>query len=280
MQVRKLGIEKSESTTQPYYPIYLFGPYKLLSVVAGCGISFIWVIFPYPISARSRVRKTLGRSLFVLANFYSCMHTAIEVWMNEEQGDIHDEKSPARLLENARNKLLTEQLSLLEALRAYSNFTRYEPPIGGKFPKKTYDTIISEIQTVVTSMALMAHTTRSLEGLSSQIQISLDSDAEEPWIRHLARLTRSTDFNSQAVTSVICHLSAAVTNGVSLPPHLSPPQPFPLARQLRAANSKLLHIKNMEDPAFSAFTSMEVLSSMVSSSLKNLVKYECPSLSL
>lgn len=193
--------------------------------------------------------------------------------MNEEQGDMDDEKSPAFLLLNARNKLLTEQNALLEALQIYSNFTRYEPPIGGKFPKKTYDTIISEIQTVSTSMALMAHTTRSLEALSSQIQISLGNDEEVPWIRHLARLTKSTDFNAQAVTSVLCHLSAAVTNGVSLPPHLSPPQPFPLARQLRAANSNLFHIRNMQDPAFSAFTSMEVLSSMVSSSLKNLVKY-------
>ncbi|KAK2759958.1 hypothetical protein FQN54_002694 [Arachnomyces sp. PD_36] len=272
LMVRKLGVPAAETSGQPYYPIYLFGPYRLLSVVAGCAISFVWVIFPYPISARSRVRKTLGRSLFVLAKFYSCMHTAIEVWMDEEQGDISDEKSPAYLLEYARNKLLTEQHALLDALRTYSNFTRYEPPIGGKFPKKTYDNIISEIQTVMTSMALMAHTTRNLEGLSSQIQISLETEESEPWIRHLARLTKETDFNSQVVTSVLCHLSAAVTNGVSLPPNLTPPQPFPLARQLRTANANLFHIRNMEDPAFSAFTSMEVLSSMVSSSLKNLVK--------
>lgn len=192
--------------------------------------------------------------------------------MNEEQGDLTDEKSPGCLLENARNKLLMEQHSLLEALRTYSNFTRYEPPIGGRFPKKTYDNIISEIQTVMTSMALMTHTTRDLEGLSTQIQVSLDTDEQEPWIRHLARLTKLTDFNAQTVSSVLCLLSAAVTNGLSLPPNLTPPQPFPLARQLRAANANLFHIKNMEDPAFSAFTSLEVLSSMVSSSLKNLVK--------
>jgi hypothetical protein len=121
-------------------------------------------------------------------------------------------------------------------------------------------------------MALMAHTTRNLEGLSSQVQISCGTDEEEPWLRQLARLTKSTDFNSQAVTSIIYHLSAAVTNGVSLPPHLSPPQLFPLARQLRAANANMFHIRNMEDPAFSAFASMEVLSSMVSTSLKSLVK--------
>jgi hypothetical protein len=92
------------------------------------------------------VRRTLGRSLFVLANFYNCTHTTIDVWVNEEQGDLNDEKSPAHLLDSARNRLFAEEMSLLASLRTFSQFAIYEPPIGGAFPKQIYDSIIVEIQ--------------------------------------------------------------------------------------------------------------------------------------
>ncbi|OQD89943.1 hypothetical protein PENANT_c002G04673 [Penicillium antarcticum] len=145
LQVRKLGFPEATSNGQPYYPIYLFGPYKLAAVAAGCAISFFWVIFPYPITAKSQLRKLLGRSLFVLAEFYSCMHSTIELWLSNELGSIQDKSSPANNLQSSRHKLFKEEMMLLTGLRAHSHFSTFEPPIGGKFPKETYDSIIAEI---------------------------------------------------------------------------------------------------------------------------------------
>ncbi|OAX78616.1 hypothetical protein ACJ72_07077 [Emergomyces africanus] len=88
LQNRKLGPERASAGGLKTFPIYIFGPYRLAAVSAGCAVAFIWTIFPYPISASSQVRRCLGRSLFVLANFYSCMHTTIEVWIQQEQGDV------------------------------------------------------------------------------------------------------------------------------------------------------------------------------------------------
>lgn len=285
-------MEVATSTGLTYFPIYLFGPQRLVAVIAGCGISFFWVIFPGPTSAGSHVRKTLGRSLFVLANFYSCMHTSIDIWINQEQGDINDSQSPARLLENARAKLYTEEMSLLHSLRLHSDFTVYEPSIGGKFPKKTYDDIISEIQSILTSMDLMAHTTRNLErmgGWESPPRPVATAEPEpepeshkhrrssggsgngEKWVSNLARAASSPDFHAHVVSSVLYHLSAAISNRLSLPPYLSPPHPFPLARSLRRMDEDLLNIRNVQDPSFSAFVALEVLSSMMSSNLKNLM---------
>lgn len=257
--------------------------------MAGCAISFIWSIFPNPITAGSQVRKTLGRGLFVLATFYNCMHTSIEVWINQEQGDMNNPRSPGRLLEKARNKLLSEELALLAEIRGHIEFTRYEPPIGGRFPKRTYESISSEIQTILTSMALMAHVTRNVETMvpdDSSIRRSGSTQrrwsattwsgdgeyhGEERWIKHLAKAAASPDFHSRIITSVLYHLSAAVSNGLSLPPYLTPPHAFPLARNLRRMNENLLDMRNIEDPSFSAFVAVEVLSSMVNSNLKNLV---------
>lgn len=85
----------------------------------------------------------------------------------------------------------------------------------------------------------------------------------------MALMVQSTDFSAHIITSLLCHLSAAVLNGSALPPYLSPQEPFLLARKLRKLNDGLLDVEN-EDPAYS---SLEVLSSMVNSNLEKLMKY-------
>jgi len=39
---------------------------------------------------------------------------------------------------------------------------------------------------------------------------------EEEWLRRLAAVIESTDFNSHIITSLLCHLSSAVSTGTAL----------------------------------------------------------------
>ncbi|PCH07569.1 Brefeldin A sensitivity protein-related, domain of unknown function DUF2421 [Penicillium occitanis (nom. inval.)] len=268
LQVRKLGLEVATSNDQPYYPIYIFGPYKLAAVVAGCAISFFWVIFPYPITAKSKLRKLLGHGLFILAQFYGAMHETIEIWMSSGLSDARNNSANASLgLSAIRRKLFKEEMRLLNTLRMHSHFTRYEPPIGGKFPRETYDSIIFKTQRLLTSMSLMVSTTRNLERLypSKKSELSTSSTAatgasDEQWISHLAKIAfKSPGFRSHATSSLLCHLSAAIMNGQPLPPYMRTPDTFPLARQMQKIDRGLLNIRHVQDPAFSAFVSLEVL---------------------
>ncbi|KAJ5375976.1 hypothetical protein N7509_012862 [Penicillium cosmopolitanum] len=271
LQVRKLGIQAAESNGQPYYPIYLFGPYKLAAVAAGCAISFFWVIFPYPITAKSQLRHLLGRSMFVLAKFYSCMHTTIELWFGGGLGSADDESSPGYQLQASRHKIFKEEMMLLNSLRMHSHFSTFEPPIGGKFPKKVYDDIISEIQRILTSMSLMAHTTQCLDLLSVESEHA-GHKGDDQWMARLAEIAlKSADFNSHRITSLLCLLSAAIMNSQPLPPYLSTPDSFPLARQMQKIDDELLSIRHIGDPSFSAFVALEVLRSVVSFSLQELI---------
>ncbi|PYH49747.1 uncharacterized protein BP01DRAFT_378358 [Aspergillus saccharolyticus JOP 1030-1] len=276
LQVRKLGIEVATSNGQPYYPIYIFGPYKLAAVAAGCAISFFWVIFPYPITAKSTLRKALGRGLFVLAKFYSCMHTTIELWLNGELGSLHDVRSASHHLDHTRHKIFKEEMILLNSLRMHSHFTTFEPPIGGKFPKPTYDRIIGQIQRMLTSMALMAHTTQSLDALAVAGGSDGNTSAaaeNNKWVARLASIAlQSAGFRSHQVTSLLCHLSAAMMNAQPLPPYLSTGDSFPLARELQRIDGELLSIRHLEDPAFSTFVCLEVLRSVVSFTLDDLLR--------
>ncbi len=146
LEVRKIGLQVATSNGQPYYPIYELAPYRLACVAGGMAVAFIWTFFPYPITARSQLRKDLGASLYLLANFYSCVHTTVGLRLQGAEGDMDLKDSPGRKLEKARSKVFAKELMLLAGLREHSAFTAWEPTIGGKFPKQQYDTIIEEVQ--------------------------------------------------------------------------------------------------------------------------------------
>lgn len=123
--------------------------YRLATVAGGCLVGFIWTYFPYPITARGTLRRQLGESLYLLANYYSCVHTT--VWMRIEggKGDSGDKASPQRRLEKVRGQILAKEMALFAQLRQHSASTAFEPTFGGKFPKAQYDTIIQEVQRYV-----------------------------------------------------------------------------------------------------------------------------------
>lgn len=219
-------------------------------------------MFPYPLSSSSQARRILGRSLFVLANFYSCVHTTVQVWISDQPDQA---KKAFPHLDAAKQQLFAEQMRLMTALRVQSNFSRFDFPLGGKFPVTTYNNIVSEVQTAMMSMSLMAHLIKEEHHSSAS--------AKGTWLQSLARTIESTNFNSHINTSLLCQLSAAVSNGLALPPHLSPPSTFALARELRRENVELLSIENADDITFSTFVSLEVLSALLSMSLTSLVRY-------
>lgn len=142
LQVRKVGESVATSNGQLYYPTYLLAPYRLATVTGGIAVAFIWTFFPYPISEHSVLRKSLGASLYLLANYYSIIHETASARMRGEEGDLTVKSSAGRRLEKARNTVFSKQMLMLNGLREYSGYLKWEVPIGGRFPKKQYDSII------------------------------------------------------------------------------------------------------------------------------------------
>lgn len=142
LQVRKVGERIATSNGQPYYPIYLLAPYRLATVSGGIAVAFFWTFFPYPISEHSVLRQSLGASLYLLANYYSIIHETLLARMRGDEGDLTLKTSAGRKLDKARHKVFTKQMLMLNGLRINSEFSKWEVPIGGRFPKKKYDAII------------------------------------------------------------------------------------------------------------------------------------------
>lgn len=160
LQVRKVGEQVATSNGQAYYPIYLLAPYRLATVAGGIGVAFFWTFFPYPMSEHSVLRQSLGASLYLLANYYSLNHETVSARIRGDEGDMALKTSSGRRLEKARNQVFSKQMLMLNSLRTYSGFLRWEVPIGGRFPKRRYDSIINCIEKYV--LTYLQHNMRLL----------------------------------------------------------------------------------------------------------------------
>ena len=276
-----MGHEVAAANGQPYYPLYLFSPIKLLTVTIGVAVSFFWVIFPYPITAKSRVPKLTGQGLFNLGRLYSAMHATIELWITSNPspaatGATQAVAHPQEGLRVIVAGLYKTQLKSLQALKMSSQFATYEPPVGGKFPVRIYDDMIAAIQRSLSIVALMAHIGRTISPKSSRRSASVPlppTEGSSEWHSSLAAATlESTDFQSHTTTALLCHLGASLMNGQPLPPFLTVTEPFPLAKQLQRLDYELLHIRNARYPAFVAFIALEVLRTTFNNELKVLLE--------
>ena len=122
--------------------VYELAPYRLACVAGGCFIAFIWTIFPYPLTDRSWLRKDLGATIYLLANYYSIVHSTVRARVTRTEGNMEDKRSPGRKLEKVRHKIFGKLLLLLPSLRQHADWQKWEPTIGGKFPAETYNSII------------------------------------------------------------------------------------------------------------------------------------------
>ncbi|MCJ1338840.1 hypothetical protein MMC09_004129 [Bachmanniomyces sp. S44760] len=265
MEVKVIGVKLATSTGQPAYHTYLLAPYRLATVAAGCFVAFIWTFFPYPLTARAALRRDLGSSIFLLANFYSCVHTTIGLRL-QGQENIDVEDSPARKLEKARNQVFAKQLALLGGLRTHLSFTDWEPTCGGKFPKENYEAIVQEVQNILNYIALISFATG---GYAEMGTTKMES---QTWLRDLGKVVSSVDVTSQEITSMLSLLSGSLTNGTPLPPYLRPPTPYQLSEHLEAIDKNILSVDHILEPGFAAFAVTQVAATLITDDLEKLVR--------
>ncbi|THV48868.1 hypothetical protein BGAL_0223g00100 [Botrytis galanthina] len=266
LQVRKIGILASTSNGQPYYPIYELAPYRLACVAGGSFVAFIWTFFPYPLTDRSWLRKDLGATLYILANYYSTVHSTIHTRMHGREGDMTSKTSPGRRLEKARHRMFGKLLLLLPSLQQHAAWQKFEPTIGGKFPRETYENIIKSSANIMGYLALMSYTTKAWSK-----DKHTNTDTRSKWLRDLATVMEDVEPTSHQITSTLALLSAAITAGAALPPFIQLPQPYSLNRRLEALDSGILDSRHIQEPGYSAYAVMQVASSLVTGDLARLV---------
>ncbi|KAI0020868.1 hypothetical protein F4780DRAFT_315402 [Xylariomycetidae sp. FL0641] len=311
LQVRVIGAQLAESSGQPVYPIYELAPYRLATVAAGCLVTFIWTIFPSPMTERNWLRRDLSLTLYLLANYFSAIHATLRARLRSSRyhHDPDRKGSPAHRLARHRRRLFGKLMLLLPALKQHADFQRWEPTVGGAFPRALYEDVVRRAARVHSYLTLMAYTVGGAGSSSSSLSSSA-SDAddnnnnseeageERAWITALAALLADISPTQHAIISTLTLLSSALQSGHSLPPHLALPRPFELTRRLEALDqrgqnnnnnsnnnqnsgsssssrnpdaTRLLDARNMLQPGYAEFAVLQVCSALVCDDLGGLV---------
>ncbi|OCK80397.1 MFS transporter [Lepidopterella palustris CBS 459.81] len=268
LEVRKIGKNAATSNSQPYYAIYLLGPYRLATVVGGLAVAFIWTFFPYPISEHSVLRQTLGASLYLSANYYSIVSETVRARIRGDEGDLELKGSPGHKLEKARNKVFAKQVLLLDGLRTYSGFLKWEIPIGGKFPKKEYNIIIQCVSNISNYTSLLSYASRTFTDPSFNNQ---EGESENEWFEDFRRLMSSISVRSHEITSLLCLLSSSVANGQPLPPYLTAPKAYQLSAKMEALDKDILSIRHIAEPGYAAFAVIQISTRCIIVDLEKLL---------
>ncbi|PVH89756.1 hypothetical protein DL98DRAFT_401128 [Cadophora sp. DSE1049] len=272
LQVRKIGIQAASASGQPYYPIYELAPYRLACVAGGSFVAFIWTIFPYPLSDRSWLRKDLGSTLYLLANYYSVVHSTIGARMHNTEGDMSLKSSPGKRLEKARHKIFGKLMMLIPSLKQHADWQKWELSIGGKFPRKTYDNITLRCTNIMNYLSLMSYATQSWTASNGNLYPNSRPETRRQWLTDLSTLVDSIGPTSHNITSILSLLSASVSQGSALPPYIQLPKPYNLSRRLEKLDRGILDVRHVEEPGYSAYAVLQVCSSLVTDDLRRLVE--------
>ncbi|KAK4212025.1 hypothetical protein QBC37DRAFT_401957 [Rhypophila decipiens] len=261
LQVMKVGREASERSGQPYYPTYQLAPYRLACVAGGSLVAFLWTIFPSPLTDRTWLRRDLSATLYLVANYFSIVNSTLQSQLDHTEGDSSDPASPAHQLLKLRHKIYGKVMLLLPSLSQHSYWEKWEPTVGGKYPREAYDEIILRSTRIMGYLTLMAYTlthpvrlhpgkpadgdkkedcvageTPEEGGTSSRVPPSRAGSTvphhERAWIDALADVFDSLSPTNHTILSTLTLLSNSLLSGQSLPPFLPLPRPYEMTRRL------------------------------------------------
>ncbi|KAH0262671.1 hypothetical protein KCU91_g13251, partial [Aureobasidium melanogenum] len=270
LQVRKIGVQVSETNGQAYYPIYELAPYRLATVAAGIFVAWVWTVFPYPISEHSELRRNLGSSLYLLANYYSVVVETVKFRVRgdfQELAAFDEGHNPAKKLEKIRQTVFSKSVLVLQGLRTHSAFIKYDVPIGGRFPRQNYDRIIARIQDILNFASLLSYASQTF----SEMRNPGVDGSESQWLNDFRRLMKEADITSKEFTTLLSLLSASVASGQPLPPYLQHPEPYRLSAKLESLDSSILSVRHMAEPGFAAFAVMQISTKCIGDDIKALL---------
>lgn len=254
LQVRKIGIQEATSNGQAYYPLWQLSLIRLATVMGGLFLAYFFSIFPAPITEHSQLRKNVGASLYLAANYYSIVHETVQVRLAGLEGDMELKNSPGRRLEKMRQKVFSNCQTILAGLRNQATFVKYDIPIGGKFPLDLYNNIIADLQNVLNYISLISVASTGFTELHSHVE---DASGHE-WLQNFQKVIGDAKLTSQSVTTLLSLLSSSVISGNPLPPYIRLPEPYLLSERLDQIDTDILSVRHIAEPGYASFAVIQI----------------------
>jgi len=233
-----------------WHRIYLLSPYRLACIAGGSLVAFFWTIFPSPLTDRTWLRRDLSATLYLVANYFSVINATLHSKLDESAGDVNVKGTPAHQLNKSGRRIFGKVMMLIPSMSQHSEWQKWEPTIGGKFPQEAYDEIILRSTRMMGYLTLMNYTlTNTAPGLPDQVlqvgadlwtrptspnsrPISFLNSDNQAWLDALADVLITLGPTNHTILSTLTLLSNSLLSGQSLPPFLALPRPSETTRQL------------------------------------------------
>ncbi|KAH0597890.1 hypothetical protein MHUMG1_04262 [Metarhizium humberi] len=176
LQVRTLGEAVATRSGQPYYPIYLLGPYRLAVIAGGSLVAFFWTFFPCALTDRTWLRRDLSAVMYLLGNYFSVLSSTMEAQLEEGAGTGDSETAAACRLVKVRRKIFGKVMRLNSSIESHIMWQRWEPNIGGSFPTDAYEEMFERNTRITGYLMLMSYV---LASASLTEQTYTDNDSTE-----------------------------------------------------------------------------------------------------
>jgi hypothetical protein len=271
--------------------IYLLAPYRLACVAGGSLVAFFWTIFPKPLTDRTWLRRDLSATLYLMANYFGVINSTLNASVDSTAGDFSQPHTPAHQLHKAGRKIFSKVMLLIPSMAQHSEWQKWEPTIGGKFPREAYDDIILRSTGIMKYLTLVSYTLTHPNGghppppapddekksppsydsnEENDEKESLASDgqpetskcpfkakhpASPDWTKALHEVLQALKPTHNAIVSTLTLLSNSLLSGQSLPPFVPLPRPYEATRRLQ--NTRLRKHKE-PSPASSSMSDLIV----------------------
>ncbi|KAG8409032.1 hypothetical protein J3458_020033 [Metarhizium acridum] len=237
LQVRTLGEAVATRSGQPYYPIYLLGPYRLAVIAGGSLVAFFWTFFPCALTDRTWLRRDLSAVMYLLGNYFSVLSSTMEAQFEEGAGPGDSETAATCRLVEVRRKIFGKVMRLDSSIESHIMWQRWEPSIGGNFPTEAYEEMFARNTRITGYLMLMSYALASAplteqtytDTESTEQQPAGASDAEaEAADKHgrqpNVKVLQQVELTHHMVLSTLTMLSNALLSGQRLPPFIPMPR--------------------------------------------------------
>ncbi len=120
----------------------------------------------------------------------------------------------------------------------HAAWERWEPTIGGRFPRQAYQEIVTRSRRIMNYLTIMSHT------LTNQPQDQRDpkegretEDDSRGWIKALDQALSTLQPTHHTILSTLTLLSNSLISGQSLPALIPLPRPYGLTQRLMSLGS-------------------------------------------
>ncbi|KAK4097486.1 hypothetical protein N658DRAFT_518600 [Parathielavia hyrcaniae] len=188
-------------------------------------------------------------------------------------GDVNVPGTPAHHLFKAGRKIFGKVMMLIPSMSQHSEWQKWEPTVGGKFPRDAYKDIIKRSTRIMAYLTLasytMMHPTHvrlshhdeddderrvrrshlrgASQSLHSRSRAPSLSSANREWMSALAAFIDVLKPTHHTILSTLTLLSNSLLSGQSLPPFLPLPRPYEMTRQLMRLRRSALPVTDMKE---------------------------------